>query len=154
MGALAVASAFHLLVKDAPVRLEARAIEQQARTFFGAELAVPRGTEVAPFVITVGSAAGGTTEVWVYVGPLEPEVRAAADRGVEAIGGAGFDALVGRARSLVQVDRRVDGDPRAPIVVAAVLAAVLLAPIVPPDEVTIYGVRGARARLHALGWPA
>jgi hypothetical protein len=30
---------------------------------------------------------------------------------------------------------------------------VLLGPIVPPDEATIYGVRGARVRLEKLGWP-
>jgi hypothetical protein len=33
-----------------------------------------------------------------------------------------------------------------------VLALVLLAPIVPPDETTIFGVKGARQRLEARGW--
>jgi hypothetical protein len=33
------------------------------------------------------------------------------------------------------------------------LASVLLGPIVPPDEETIFGVKGARTRLNARGWP-
>jgi hypothetical protein len=83
------------------------------------------------------------------------EVLAAADAGVRFIGGAGFDALVARTARVWQVARSVapDGDARAPLVMAAAIATALLAPVVPPDEVTIYGVRGARVRLGREGWP-
>jgi hypothetical protein len=94
--------------------------------------------------------------VLVVTVPVEraPSVRAAANRGAAAIGGAGMDVLVARARRLWQVRAAVPegGDARAPLAVAAVLASVHGAPIVPPDEVTIFGVKGARLRLEARGW--
>jgi hypothetical protein len=70
-----------------------------------------------------------------------------------AIGGAGFDALVLRARRVWQVWEWVPegGDARAPLVVAAVLASLFLAPIVPPGGGAIFGVKGARERLASLG---
>jgi hypothetical protein len=80
-------------------------------------------------------------------------VFSAADAGVRAIGGAGMDALVAKAKRVWQVGRAVEGagDARAPLVLAAALATVMLAPVVPPDEVTIFGVRGARMRLETMG---
>lgn len=78
-----------------------------------------------------------------------PAVLAAARRGCEAIGGAGMDALVARAVRVWQVE---DDGTTAPLVLAGVLASALLGPVVPPGEVTIFGVRGARARLAARGW--
>lgn len=153
MLALAVDEAFHLLAREPTIGWDFRAISHQARTFFEAQLTLPAAPTGPTFAVDVRSVGGGTTRVEVRSGPLDPAVLAAAERGVAAIGGAGFDALVSRARSLVQVSRHVVGDARAPLVVAGVLASVLLAPIVPPDETTIYGVRGARTRLSSAGWP-
>ena len=83
-------------------------------------------------------------------------VLEAAREGVRAIGGAGFDVLLGRARRLWQVSDRLpsDGDARAPLLLAAVMASVLLAPIVPPGGGVIFGVKGARDRLEQRGWRA
>lgn len=74
--------------------------------------------------------------------PVEqcPDVIERANRGVEAIGGAGMDALVARTRRVWFTDS---------LLVAATLAGTLLGPIVPFDEITIFGVKGARARLHS-----
>lgn len=154
MDAFATDEAFHLLVKDEPIAWDLATIARQARTFFDAEVA-PVGSPGASFALDVGPVGGAPTRVSVRAMRLAdaPEVLAAAERGVRAIGGAGFDALVARARSVVQVAIGVEGDRRAPLVLAGVLASVLLAPIVPPDEVTIFGVRGARTRLMAGGWP-
>jgi hypothetical protein len=92
-------------------------------------------------------------DVEVVTVPLEraPAVRALALRGAEAIGGAGFDVLVGRGQRLWQVAARDEQDVEA-LAVVAVLAAALLAPVVPPGGGTIYGLKGARVRLEALGW--
>lgn len=96
------------------------------------------------------------TVVQVHTLPMDelPSVREAADRAVEAIGGAGMDALVARATRVWMVERRpmAGGDPRAPLAMAALLAGVLLAPVVPPEGGAIFGLKGARARLEALGW--
>jgi hypothetical protein len=157
METLAREAAFHLLSKDEPWEIET--MVRQARTFFDAELSFPGGpTEagVTPptFAVDVAPVGGKPTRVTVHTVPREQAsaVVTAAEQAVAAIGGAGFDVLVARAKQVVQIDARVEGDPRAPLVLAAVLASVLLAPIVPPDETTIFGVRGARTRLLARGW--
>ncbi len=96
------------------------------------------------------------TVVQVHTLPLAeaPAVRAAAERAAEAIGGAGMDALVARATRAWLVAKAPSpmGDPRAPLAMAALLAGVLLAPVVPPEGGVIFGLRGARVRLEALGW--
>jgi len=155
MEPLAPDAAFHLLSKDESIAWETLAISRQAQTFFDAEVSLPNIVSSPTFAVNVAAVGGSPTRVMVQVARREeaPEVLAAAERGVAAIGGAGFDVLVARAKLVVQIGREVEGDPRAPLVLAAVLASVLLAPIVPPDETTIYGVRGARTRLAARGWP-
>jgi len=99
--------------------------------------------------------AAADTRVRVVTVPADraPEALAAGAAGVRAIGGAGFDAVLARTRRIWQVRTLLDGsgDLRAPLIVAAVLASLFLAPIKPPDEATIFGVKGARERLHARG---
>jgi hypothetical protein len=94
--------------------------------------------------------------VLVHTAPLDelPAVRAAGVRAAEAIGGAGMDALVARATRawLVAPTPAGGGDARAPLAMAALIAGVLLAPVVPPGGGTIFGLKGARARLEAMGW--
>jgi hypothetical protein len=60
--------------------------------------------------------------------------------------------LVARAKRIWQVSKEVahGEDRNAPLRIAAILASVLLAPIVPPEGDTIYGVKGARERLERL----
>lgn len=157
---LPVARAYALLAPDPAARMDVARWAHQARTFFAARLelcqqkAYPEGRtpEADAVEIEIGRGRQGrVTRVLVVTVPLAqaPEVRAAADAGVRAIGGAGFDALVARAQRSWQVSDEVapGGDPEAPLLVAAVLSSVLLAPIVPPGGGTIFGVKGARLRL-------
>lgn len=95
------------------------------------------------------------TRVRVHTAPIEeaPAAREAADAAVRAIGGAGMDFLVARAQRVWMIEAKVPaGDPRAPLAMAALLAGVLLAPVVPPEGGAIFGLKGARSRLEALGW--
>ena len=146
----------------------------QARPFFGARRPLVREKRYPTGAIPIADAleldvlalrAGGRAEppsapeptrVLVVTVPLDraPGAMAAAEAGVRAIGGAGMDAVLARARRLWQAAATpVSGsDARAPIVVAAVIASALLAPIVPPEGGAIFGVKGARLRLEALGW--
>ena len=157
---LPIAEAWSLLSPEATLRLDDALWSRQAQTFFDLELhlaAPPRffeGGERATFALDL-TAAGVTTRVVVVTFPIgdAPHVIYAANQGVFAIGGAGMDALVARAKRAFQVRTAIDcGDARAPLAVAAVLASVLLAPIVPPTGDTIFGVRGARLRLEQAGW--
>ncbi|XYH94365.1 hypothetical protein ACMHYB_42015 [Sorangium sp. So ce1128] len=153
-----------LLSPEPEARIDEHRWAHQARVFFRAELtlaqkkAYPSGATpmVDAVEVDIARAGGAPTRVLVLTAPLDraPLVRAAAAAGVRAIGGRGFDALLGRARRAWQVrEPQIAGDDaRAPLVVTAVLAAVLLAPVVPPGEETIFGVKGARERLDRLGW--
>jgi hypothetical protein len=59
-----------------------------------------------------------------------------------------MDVLVARARRVWQIP--MGPDRRAALTLAALLASIWLGPVVPPDEVVIYGVKGARERLEQL----
>ena len=165
MEPLPITLAWSLLSPEAEPRVELFRWKQQARTFFAAELECVQtlSDPVLPNVaaleldVTHASDRDAVTRVRVITLPVADcaEVLRAADAGVAAIGGAGFDHLVGKAKRVWQVDARlVNGsDARVPLVIAGVLASVLLSPIVPPDCITIFGVKGARVRLEKLHWP-
>lgn len=136
---------YSILSAEPISRVEPLRWAHQAKTFLDAEIEVEAATEDDIFVRV------GVLRVPVRSFPVGdcPDVMMAANRGVDAIGGAGMDVLVRRAQRVWQVALV---DRRASLLVAALLASVLLGPIVPPDEVTIYGVRGARQRLdHLIG---
>jgi hypothetical protein len=160
--------AYSLWSPHADARVDEAALSHVASRFFGAQLALARPkryptgalplADVAELAVTLPRAEE-STRVSVVTVPASRalEARRAAEAAVRAIGGAGFDALLARAVRLWQVEARVasdaleGGDARAPLLVAAILASAWLAPIVPPDASAIYGVKGARERLHALG---
>lgn len=162
----ALGSSYCLLSPTRDSQLNEARFQHQARRFFAADLSLeppktyPGGGWPARDLCTLAvrrlGADGEPTRVAVLTCPLDdaPEVRAAAAEAVEAIGGAGFDVLLGRALRLWQVCARVgdEGDARAPTVVAAVLASTLLAPVLPPEGGTIFGVKGTRLRLQQAGW--
>jgi hypothetical protein len=157
---LPIARAYTLLSPDPAARIDLARWAHQARTFFGAKLELaqpkryPEGQTPSVDAVEVELVRGATstvTRVHVVTLPLEdvPDARVVAEEGARAIGGAGFDALVDRARRVWQIADEVPegGDPNAPLALAAVVASVLLAPIVPPGGGTIFGVKGARTRL-------
>src|SRR5205814_1550129 len=86
-----------------------------------------------------------------------PDVARSADDAVRAIGGAGFDALVARAQRIWQIATAVEsGNDRAPLAVAAILASVMLAPIVPPSggPVVVVPAEPVAKANHALALDA
>ena len=163
---LAIDDAWTLLAPGPDARIDAPRWAHQASAFFRAKLSIvndkryPSGTLplADALEIDAGPEDGDvTTRVLVVTMPSDraPLARKAGALGAEAIGGAGFDALVARTRRVWQVRASIEqGDARAPLLVAAVIASLLLAPIVPPGGGTIFGVKGARERLAALGFRA
>jgi hypothetical protein len=168
LGARAVApllpgEAWTLLSPEPDARVDAARWAHQAETFFRVRLVVlqdkryPAGTVPLADVVDIELSEAGMapTRVRVVTVPADraPEALAAGAAGARAIGGAGFDALIPRTRRVWQIRERVDppGDPRAPLVVAAVLASLLLAPVVPPEGGTLFGDHAARERLRARG---
>lgn len=162
---LPVEEAWLLLAPEPSARVDAALWAHKADAFFRARLEVvqakryPAGTCPIADRLQVDVGRRGeaaSARVLVVTVPIDraPEAKAAAIAGASAIGGAGFDALIPRARRLWQVRATPEegGDARGPLVLAAVLASVLLAPVVPPGGGTIFGVKGARERLAAAGW--
>ena len=78
-----------------------------------------------------------------------PADHARADAAAIAGQAAGMDRLA-RACPLVWRVTRVSGDDADELRLRAALAFALLGPILPDEEATLYGVRGARARLTSL----
>lgn len=160
---LALPEAFTLLSAEREGRFDAARWAGQATRFFGAKLRVvpdkhyPAGTlplaDAAELEVERGD--GASSRVFVVTLPEDrvPGAREAALEAARALGGAGMDALAARARRIWQVRAEpLEGDPRASLAAAAILASVLLAPIVPPGQDAIFGVKGARERLERLGW--
>lgn len=157
---LAIGDAWTLLSPEPDARVDAARWAHQASAFFRVDLAIPRdkrypsGTLPLADMVLVDVAARGAepSSVLVVTVPVDraPHAIKAGIEGARAIGGAGFDALVPRARRVWQV--RGAAEDRAALAVTAVLASLLLAPIVPPGGGAIFGVKGARQRLEALGW--
>jgi len=162
---LSVNAAYTLFAPDPSARIDIATLAQKARTFFATALEIdpvkaypngetPDSDAVFIDITPLGKRTATATRVYVVTWPLEknPQFRTIGDTAANAIGGAGMDVLVARAKRIWQVSKDVThGEDRyAPLRIAAILASVLLAPIVPPEGNTIYGVKGARERLERL----
>ncbi len=165
MQPLAVHDAWSIFAPEAVARVSSLVWSLQAATYFQWGLAVVQEqarldkelSDMASLDVDVHSLRTPTevTRVHLVTLPvaLAQDALARAHEGVVSLGGAGMDVLLARANRIWQVQNTVsrDGDPRAPVVVSAVLASVFLGPVLPPDTVTLYGIRGLRRRLDAMG---
>lgn len=161
--AIPVHSAYTLFSPDPAARIDIALLAHKARTFFATAFemdpvkAYPDGKTPETDVVHIdihplGKRDVVPTRVLVVTWPLErdPQIRQVGDAAAHAIGGAGMDVLVARAKRIWQISKDVTRgeDKNAPLRVAAIFASVLLGPIVPPEGNTIYGVKGARERLE------
>jgi hypothetical protein len=152
-----VSDGYSLFSPEVSSRVDGGLWMAQATRFFDASVEVTpqkrypeNGQPIRDALQVTVSFAGASAVVSVQTLPLDdaPLLVAAAERAVARMGGAGFDVLLGRARRLWQV--RLEGEPRAASLVTAILASVLLAPVLPPDQNSMFGVKGARQRFEAL----
>lgn len=153
-----------LFAAEAEARIDLPLWTAQARSLVRAQLALvevitdpggrlPREATVT-FLIRHESDTLKASGVRVHTLPLTdlPRASEVASDAVRAIGGAGMDFLVARAQRVWMVETGHSRDVRAPLAVAAVLAGVLLAPIVPPEGGVIFGLKTARTKLETQGW--
>jgi hypothetical protein len=158
-----VGPAWSILSPEADARVDAARWAHQAATFFRLHLEVltpkryPSGAvplaDLIDATIARGEHDDDRARVRIVTVPIDraPEARRRGLDAAAAIGGAGMDALVLRARRLWQIEDDAE-HPHAPLAIAAVLASLLLGPIVPPSADAIFGVKGARERLDRLGF--
>jgi hypothetical protein len=128
-------------------------LARHARRFFGATFELREqgeGGDMRAVVITLSGAKGEAGA------PIFARVRAchegdyeAADRAEIAGKAGGMARLARRCPFVWEVDEGAGG--RAEVLrLCAILASVLLGPVMPPEGDTLFGVRGARERAERL----
>ena len=141
--------------KDA--RVELATWRQQAERFFATTIGLMvakryetgfPSTDLARVVIAPSTVAGGTRTAWSRPADETDWSRAEAAERASKMGGMG--ALARRCKQVWLIEREGEDDKTA-LLIAAILASVLLGPIVIGEE--IFGVRGARERLEREGSP-
>ena len=140
-------------------RIDADAWNAQAERFFAARIGLaeekravpgpPPRTEDARFVVAPNAEPPGIRAV--SAAPRQDADLALALEAEAAAGGGGLADLARRCPIVWRVAREHDDDPLA-LLLAAILASVLLGPIVDPGPVVpqIFGVKTARVKLETL----
>ncbi len=120
-------------------------IARSAEKWFSRRVEVVEGADPASVVLKLGAA-----EFRIHARPATEEDRAQA-RIAEARGkAAGMAALAARCPCLWEVSPSEDTNEIETLRLCAVLASTGLGPVLPPDESTLFGVRGAMERVIAL----
>lgn len=152
----APSEAYTVFAQLRDARLDAGALERNAKQFFQTELhltrpkaygVVPPAVDGAHVVLVRGSQPTATRTLFVRA--RSPEDLASAEAAERAMGGGGLSLLAKRCPTVVLVPLESEGDEAA-LLLAAILASVLLGPIVAPGRPEIFGVRTARLKLEAL----
>jgi hypothetical protein len=147
-------AAFTVFGQREDARVEAEVWQRHAAQFFDArlELSVPKSytfdapdTDAAEVVVSTATVPEATR--LCYGRPrTDDDLHAAEDADVRA-GAAGLGKLAQRCHTvwLVVTEREAD---RVALLVAAILASVVLGPILSPDGGQLFGVRTARMKLE------
>jgi len=135
--------------KDA--RVELASWRQQAERYFDTTIGLTvnkryetdfPAVDFARVVVAKSAVAGGTRSAWSRPADETDWSRAEAAERASRMGG--MCALARRCKQVWLIERESDDDPTS-LLLAAILASVLLGPIVIGEQ--IFGVRGARERL-------
>lgn len=146
--------AFTVFAQRSDARVELAAWQRNAERFFGAKVGLtvdkryPDGHFPARDAMRVVVAGGGADGARLCFGrPRLPDnLRAAEDADTRA-GGTGLALLAKRCPSVWLVVTEGERD-RVALRLAAILASVLLGPILGPDGAELFGIRTARLKLE------
>jgi hypothetical protein len=148
--------AYTVFAQQTDARIDARSWERNAAQFFDAELRLTRPkqygatmpvTDGAHVVLTPKSRPAGMRNV--FLRPRADADLAAADEAEHAAGGGGMALLAKRCRMVVLVTLTSPHD-EVTLRLAAIIASVVLGPILAPDAPELFGVRTARGKLELL----
>lgn len=151
--ALERATSWSLFSADAGLRLDQHFLSHKMRHLFDSEVAIEPRKDFsrggAPLADR-GILRLGEAEIAVRVLPIEraSSLLAAAHGVAQAMGGAGMDVLLKRARKLIQIESARRDRPTLSLV--TLFSAAFLAVVLPPDEDALFGIKGARERLSDL----
>ncbi len=142
-------------------RVDLPTLQRHAARFFEADLglsvekrytvdaALPE-VDIAHLILASKDGMGGARLCCAR--PTTPEDLAAADRADLNAGYTGLAILAQRCRYIWQVVVE-NADDRVALRIAAILASVVLGPILPPDGTALFGVRTARLKLEQRATP-
>lgn len=147
------AACFSLFSADAGLRLDQHLLSHKARDLLDLEVRIEPAKAFPLGGVPLADRAvlhlsGGAVRVRLV--PIERGARvlAAANDVARAMGGAGMDVLLTRARKLIQIESTLRD--RATLSAVAIFSAAFLAVVLPPDEDALFGIKGARERLADL----
>jgi hypothetical protein len=152
---LPTAQSFTLFSPEPSSRMDSDRWNQHAKKFFGASIGTAPSKRydtgwpmVDRATLTIGRADCLPRSVELHTLPpaRAAEALASARRAAIDMGGAGFDVLIARTKRIWQLP---GDDPWTALLASAVIASVLLAPILTPGG-KMFGVKGAREALAAL----
>jgi hypothetical protein len=148
--------AYTVFAQQRDAHIDAAAWARHAKQFFDAELqltrpkrygAAPPVTDGAHVVLTPKGRPAGMRSV--FVRPRTDADMTFAEEAERAAGGGGMSLLAKRCQAVVLVTRTSNQDEVA-LRIAAIVASVVLGPILAPDAPELFGVRTARAKLEAF----
>ncbi len=149
--------AFTVFAQRSDAIVEANLWERHAAQFFSTKVGLtiekkygevaPPTVDAARVIVAPPEAPPGTR--LVYGRPREDDDFAAADAADARAGSTGLDLLAKRCGYVWLVVSEGDDD-RLAMLLAAIVASVVLGPILSPDQEALFGVRTARAKLEAV----
>jgi hypothetical protein len=152
--------AFTVFAQRTDARVELSTWQRHAEQFFDARLGLTTDkryraptfpTVDAALVVLAPRAAEGGTRLCYGRPRTDDDLRAAEDADARA-GNTGLGLLARRCDSVWLVVTESKDDQTA-LLLSAILASVVLGPILAPDQQALFGVKTARAKLEALGGP-
>jgi len=151
--------AFLVFAQREDARVEAEVWRRHASQFFDADLRVPVPKQYVfdpppsdAVLVTLSTATRPEATVLCFGRPREDDDLRTADEVDVRQGAAGLGRLAQRCSTVWLVTAASAADEAA-LRLAAVLASVVLGPILTPDAGELFGVRTARAKLEAMGGP-
>lgn len=136
--------------------LEANLWERHASQFFSTKVGLTiekKYGDIAPPIVDAARVVVAPPEVppgtrFCYARPREDDDFDAADAADARAGSTGLDLLAKRCGYVWLVAAEGEDD-RLAMLLAAIIASVVLGPILSPDQQTLFGVRTARSKLEA-----
>lgn len=151
-------TAFTVFAQRTDARLEVDAWERHAAQFFSTRVGLvvekrygedaPPIVDAARVVVAPSDAPPGTR--LCFARPREDDDLDAAESADIRAGSPGLGLLAKRCGYVWLVAAEGDDD-RLALLLAAIVASVVLGPILSPDQASLFGVRSARAKLDARG---
>jgi hypothetical protein len=135
-----------------PPGVDANSLGASAQRYFKAKLQAlpPTGHAAGSTRLELEAPRGVRGTFSIRVRPRTADDLARAQVAEERGRAAGMAGLAERCASVWEVEAEAGVDLSATLMLCAIIASVALGPVLPPDDSTLFGVRGAMERVERL----